>query len=135
VGQQRLRGWLSISGLHALCTRANTRPPRTTQADPQAVSTANQQVSYLTGSYRPQSSLGRRHHLPGPGHWACLVCWRDTFSRRVVGWHVSESLHIDLILTAFTRAGAVCQPSPTVVVSTPAKPLPNCWTVPEPLPV
>ena len=29
VGRQRLRGWLSARGLHALCTRASTRPPRT----------------------------------------------------------------------------------------------------------
>ena len=35
------------------------------------------------------------------GHWAYLACWRDAFSRRVVGWHVSGSLHTDLILTAF----------------------------------
>ena len=30
----------------------------------------------------------------------------------MVGWHVSESLHTDLILTAFNRAVAVCQPPP-----------------------
>jgi len=30
VGRQRLRGWLSASGLRALCTRASSRPPRTT---------------------------------------------------------------------------------------------------------
>ena len=41
VGRQRLRGWLSASGLRALCTRTSSRPPRTTQADPQAVAAAN----------------------------------------------------------------------------------------------
>jgi putative transposase len=41
VGRQRLRGWLSASGLRALYTRVSTRPPRTTQADPQAVAAAN----------------------------------------------------------------------------------------------
>ena len=40
VGRQRLRGWLSASGLRALCTRVSARP-RTTQADPQAVVAAN----------------------------------------------------------------------------------------------
>ncbi|TDN35874.1 hypothetical protein E4631_24630 [Hymenobacter sp. UV11] len=37
VCRQRLRGWLSASGLRALYTRAGTRPLRTTQADPQAI--------------------------------------------------------------------------------------------------
>jgi putative transposase len=34
------------------------------------------------------------------------------FCRWVVGWHVSEYLHKDLIMSAFNRAVAVCQPSP-----------------------
>ncbi len=50
------------------------------------------------------------------GQWAYLACWRDAFSRRVVGWHVSESLHTDLILTAFNRAVAICQPPPGLLV-------------------
>ena len=46
VGRQRLRGWLSASGLRALCTRASTRPPRTTQADPQAIAAANKLATW-----------------------------------------------------------------------------------------
>jgi putative transposase len=46
VGRYRLRGWLSASGLRALCTRAGTRPPRTTQADPQAVAAANKLATW-----------------------------------------------------------------------------------------
>lgn len=53
---------------------------------------------------------------PATGQWAYLACWRDAFSRRVVGWHVSESLHTNLILTAFTRATAVCQPPPGLLM-------------------
>ena len=41
------------------------------------------------------------------GQWAYLACWRDASS-----WHVSESLHTDLILNAFNRAAAICQPPP-----------------------
>ena len=33
-----------------------------------------------------------------------------------MGWHVSESLHTDLILTAFNRAVAICQPPPGLLV-------------------
>ena len=45
VGQQRLRGWLRADGLRTPCTRASTRPPRTTQADPQAVAAANKMAT------------------------------------------------------------------------------------------
>lgn len=34
----------------------------------------------------------------------------------MVGWHVSESLHTDLIMSAFKRAVAVCQPPPGLLV-------------------
>ncbi|AWM32488.1 DDE-type integrase/transposase/recombinase [Hymenobacter nivis] len=50
------------------------------------------------------------------GHWAYLTYWRNAFSQRAVGWHVSESLHTDLMLSAFNRATAVCQPPPGLLV-------------------
>ncbi|TDN39623.1 hypothetical protein E4631_23055 [Hymenobacter sp. UV11] len=50
------------------------------------------------------------------GQGAYLACWGDAVERRVVGWHVSESLHTDLMLTAFKRAVAVCQPPPGLLV-------------------
>ena len=53
---------------------------------------------------------------PATGNWAYLACWRDAFSRRVVGWQVSESLHTDLMLNAFNWAVAVCQPPPGLLV-------------------
>ncbi|TDN39622.1 hypothetical protein E4631_23050 [Hymenobacter sp. UV11] len=46
VGRQRLRGWLSRSGLRAICTRVGTRPPRTTQAAPQAIAAANKLATW-----------------------------------------------------------------------------------------
>ena len=117
VGRQRLRGWLSASGLRALCTRAGSRPPRTTQADPQAVAAANKLASWPAATATNQIWVGDSPYLAlATGHWAYLACWRDTFSRRVVGWHVSESLHTDLMLTAFNRAVAVCQPPPGLLV-------------------
>ncbi len=117
VGRLRLRGWLSCSGLCALCTRVGTRPPRTTQADPQAIAAANKLASWLAATAPNQIWVGDITYLAlATGHWAYLACWRDTFSRRVVGWHVSESLHTDLILTAFKRAVAVCQLPPGLLV-------------------
>ncbi|OGX90887.1 hypothetical protein BEN49_06060 [Hymenobacter coccineus] len=117
VGHQRLRGWLSASGLRALYTRASTRPPRTTQADPQAIAAANKLATWPAAAASNQIWVGDITCLAlATGHWAYLACWRDAFSRRVVGWHVSESLHTDLILTAFKQAVAVCQPPPGLLV-------------------
>ncbi|AMJ66031.1 hypothetical protein AXW84_11755 [Hymenobacter sp. PAMC 26628] len=117
VGRQRLRGWLSASGLRALSTRTSTRPPRTTQADPQAVAAANKLATWPAATAPNQIWVGDITYLAlATGQWAYLACWRDAFSRRVVGWHVSESLHTDLILTTFNRAVAVCQPPPGLLV-------------------
>lgn len=110
VGRQRLRGWLSASGLCTLCTRATYRPPRTTQADPQAVAD-NKLATWPAATVPPHIWVGDITYLAlATGHWAYPACWRNAFSRRVVGWHVSESLHMDLILTAFNQDVAICQP-------------------------
>jgi len=117
VGRQQLRGWLSASGLRALCIRSNARPPRSTQADPQAVAAANKLATWPAPTAPNQIWVGDIIYLAlATGQRAYLACWRDAFSRRVVGWHVSESLHTDLILTAFKRAVAVCQPPPGLLV-------------------
>lgn len=117
VGRQRLRGWLSASGLRALCTRISARPPRTTQADPQAVAAANKLATWPAATAPNQIWVGDITYLAlATGQWAYLACWRDAFSRRVVGWHVSDSLHTDLILNAFDRAVAICQPPPGLLV-------------------
>jgi len=101
-----------------LCTRASSRPPHTPQAGPQAVAAANKLASWPAATAPNQIWVGDITYLAlATGHWAYLACWRDAFYRRVVGWQVSESLHTDLILTAFNRAvAAVCQPPPGLLV-------------------
>jgi len=117
VGRQRLRGWLSASGLRALTTRSATPAPRTTQADPLAVAAANRLATWPPATAPNQVWVGDITYLAlATGQWAYLACWRDACSRRVVGWHVSASLHTDLVLTAFQRAVAVCQPPPGLLV-------------------
>ncbi|AWM35191.1 IS3 family transposase [Hymenobacter nivis] len=117
VGRQRLHVCLSTSGLRARCTRASSRPPRTTQANPQAVAAANKLATWPAATAPNQIWVGDITYLAlATGQWAYLACWRDAFSRRVVGWHVSESLDTDSMLTAFNRAVAVCQPPPGLLV-------------------
>ena len=94
VGRQRLRRWLSSSGLRALCTRVGTRPPRTTQADPQAIAAANKLATWPAATAPNQIWVGDITYLAlATGPWAYLACWRDAFSRRVVGM-VSPGRHL-----------------------------------------
>ncbi|QKG53482.1 IS3 family transposase [Hymenobacter sp. BRD67] len=63
VGRQRLRGWLSASGLRALCTRLSTRPrapPRLTRRP----------LPLLTNSL-----AGRRPRPPTKFGWAISPTW------------------------------------------------------------
>jgi hypothetical protein len=66
VGRQRLRRWLSASGLRALCTRASTRPPRTTQADPQAVAAANRLTTWPAATAPTKFGSGTSPTWPWP---------------------------------------------------------------------
>ena len=66
VGRQRLRGWLSASSLRALCTRASTRLPRTTQADPQAVAAANKLATWPAATARTKFGSGTSPTSPWP---------------------------------------------------------------------
>ena len=117
VGRQHLNICLIISILHAVCTRVGTRPLRTTQADPQAIAAANKLATWSAATVPNHIWVGDITYLAlATGQWAYLACWRDAVERRVVGWHVSESLHTDLILTAFNRAVAICQPPPGLLV-------------------
>ncbi|TDN39593.1 hypothetical protein A8B98_18065 [Hymenobacter sp. UV11] len=82
VGRQRLRGWLSASGLCALCTRTSTRSPRTTQADPQVVAAANKLATWPAATAPNQIWVGDiTYPALATGQWAYLACWRDAVER------------------------------------------------------
>jgi len=66
VGRQRLRAWLTASGLRTLCTRSSTRPPRTTQADPQAVAAANKLASWPAATAPTTSGWATSPTWPWP---------------------------------------------------------------------
>lgn len=94
-----------------------TRPPRTTQADPQAVAAANKLARWPAATAPNQIWVGDSTYLAlATGHWAYLAYWRDDFFRRVTGWYISGLLPTDLILNVFNWSVAICQPSPGLLV-------------------
>ncbi|OGX90990.1 DDE-type integrase/transposase/recombinase [Hymenobacter coccineus] len=49
------------------------------------------------------------------GRWCYLATWRDTCSRRVVGWHLDQRMPTELVLTALEQALTLRQPAPGLV--------------------
>ncbi|AMR25520.1 hypothetical protein A0257_22790 (plasmid) [Hymenobacter psoromatis] len=91
VGRYALRTWLHRNGLRALSTRPHR--PRTTVADPAAVVAENRLLSQLAPTAPDQVWVGDITYLPlVGGHWCYLATWRDTCSRRVVGWHLAAQM-------------------------------------------
>ena len=115
VGRYALRGWLRASGQRALSTRPQR--PRTTQADPAAVVAANLLLGQPAPTRPNQVWVGDITYLPlVGGRWCYLATWRDTCSRRVVGWHLAAQMPTELVLTALEQALTLRQPAPGLII-------------------
>lgn len=99
VGRYALRSWLHRQGLRALSTRPHC--PRTTVADPAAVVAENRLLGQPTPTAPDQVWVGDITYLPlVDGRWCYLATWRDTCSRRVVGWQLAAQMPTELVLEA-----------------------------------
>ena len=50
------------------------------------------------------------------GRWYYLATWRDTCSRRVVGWHLDAHMPIELVVNALEQALTLRQPAPSLLI-------------------
>lgn len=55
-------------------------------------------------------------YLAVNGKWMYLCVFIDLFARRVVGWHLAETMHVELIMVAFKRAIAWRRPTQYLLV-------------------
>lgn len=115
VGRFALRSWLHRHGLRALSTRPQR--PRTTVADPAAVVAENRLLGQPAPTAPDRVWVGDITYLPlVGGRWCYLATWRDTCSRRVVGWHLAEQMPTELVLLALEQALTLRQPAPGLII-------------------
>lgn len=115
VGRYALRTWLRRCGLRALSTRPQR--PRTTVADPAAVVAENLLLGQPMPTAPNQVWVGDITYLPlVGGRWCYLATWRDTYSRRVVGWHLDQHMPTELVLRALEQALTLRQPAPGLII-------------------
>jgi transposase InsO family protein len=115
VGRYALRSWLHRRGWRALSTRPHR--PRTTVADPKAVVAENLLLHQPAPTAPNQVWVGDITYLPlVGGRWCYLATWRDTCSRRVVGWHLDQQMPTELVLTALEQALTLRQPAPGLII-------------------
>jgi len=115
VGRYALRTWLRRRGLRALSTRPQR--PRTTVADPVAVVAENLLLGQPVPTAPNQVWVGDITYLPlVGGRWCYLATWRDTCSRRVVGWHLDQQMPTELVLNALEQALTLRQPAPGLII-------------------
>jgi len=115
VGRYALRSWLHRRGWRALSTRPQR--PRTTVVDPAAVVAENLLLNQPAPTAPNQVWVGDITYLPLIGGcWCYLATWRDTCSRRVVGWHLDQQMPTELVLTALEQALTLRQPAPGLII-------------------
>ena len=74
-------------------------------ADPEAVVAENLLLNQPAPTAPDQVWVGDITYLPlVGGRWSYLATWRDTCSRRVVGWHLGQQMPTELVLTALEQA-------------------------------
>ena len=115
VGRYALRTWLRRRGLRALSTRPQR--PRTTVADPAAIVAENLLLGQPAPTAPNQVWVGDITYLPLiGGRWCYLATWRDTYSRRVVGWHLDQQMPSELVLPALEQALTLRQPASGLII-------------------
>lgn len=86
-------------------------------ADPAAVVAENRLIGQPTPTAPNQVWVGAISYLPlVGGRWCYLATWRDTYSRRVVGWHHDQHMPPELMLGALEQALTRRQPAPDLLI-------------------
>ena len=86
--------------------------PTTTTTDPAKIPAPNVLDQVFTASAPNQKWVTDITYLPTTAGWVYLAVVLDLFSRKVVGWSISESLATPLVSEALRRAIELRRPTP-----------------------
>ena len=115
-------------GLKSRIAKAFT--PTTTQADPTKQPAPNKLDRDFTAAAPNRKWVTDITYLPTAAGWVYLAVVIDLFSRKVVGWAISNSLATELVAEALRQAiesrrpeGQTCCITAIAAASTPATPI------------
>jgi putative transposase len=95
----------------------STQRPRTTVADSAAVVAENLLLNQPAPLAPNQVWVGDITYLPLiGGRWCYLATWRDTYSQRVVGWHLDQYMRTELVIISLEQAIILRQPAPGLII-------------------
>jgi putative transposase len=104
IGRHRVRRLMREQDLHAIQPRRFV--PRTTDSNHGQRMSPNLLLERAIKVDRPrQVIVGDITYLPlQTVDWAYLATWMDLFSRKIVGWHLADSMTAELVIGALRKA-------------------------------
>jgi putative transposase len=113
VGRKRVARLMRSLGVEGVSRRRGRRS--TTTRDERAVPADDLVGRRFTAAAPDRLWLADITYIPTHEGWLYLAGVVDAFSRRCVGWSMSETLHSDLVLDAISMAVTRRRPKPGVV--------------------
>ena len=115
VGQRRVGRLMRLNGIHVVRSR---KFKRTTDSDHWFNIAPNLRRQDFAASGPNQKWAGDITYVWTREGWVCLAVILDLFSRRVIGWAISNRLKQDLALRALNMAIAIRRPPPGCIQPT-----------------
>lgn len=112
VGRRRTARIMRDNGLRARQKRRFKRTTDSEHAWPVAPNLLDQNFSATAPNEKWSADISYIWTKEG---WLYLAIVMDLFSRRIIGWAVSDRLHRDLALAALRRAFAIRRPEPGLI--------------------
>ena len=115
VSRHQIRKRLREKGLKAIQPRSFV--PKTTQNNPALMRSPNLLLARESPRTVNQIWVGDITYIPlTNGRWCYLAVWMDLFSRRIVGWHLGQTLEAVIVIRSFEKALLLRQPTSAVIV-------------------
>ena len=117
AGRFQVRKRMRELGLRAIQPRSFV--PKTTQTDPNLRRSPNLLLEKPATAGIDEVWVGDITYLPmSGGGWTYLATWMDRHSRKIVGWHLSQSLDASIALQSLEKAIFRRSPPPGLIIHT-----------------